>query len=434
MNRWSRLLVGALALAIIVCTIASPITYSISLYNSSREPIPKDLPWYPLIVFGDNRPRDTSSTYYSSIFYTIIREAKTINPVAVIGTGDHTGRGTRRQIDRFVETMEGLSNVWVCLGNHDLKSGEKQYWVSRVAPEFYRVDSITGWSIVFINSDAHANTIKRKLRELMIYNNVSYIIVVHRPLYPNVGHNIYSDKRRAIEEYISRYNVKLVLQGHWHSFASMVRNGVEYIITGGAGAPLYEEPSSVSGAVIVNKYHYLVLILYPNGTYTYNVVDPSRGSIAVEKLNETTWRIVNTKRDVWGNPITIPVRIKVEIDNKTYYVVVMTPPSKPVIVGYSISSGKPVFHVNTSNWYSYGLVEGLLQSTIETPWNTITTPSTTPSSTPATTPTTPTNTTETTPTENKGGIPGLEYAIAALVVFIIAVIAYVATLKWTRKH
>ena len=37
--------------------------------------------------------------------------------------------------------------------------------------------------------------------------------------------------------------VKLVLTGHIHSYDDAVRDGVRYIITGGAGAPLYPEPN-----------------------------------------------------------------------------------------------------------------------------------------------------------------------------------------------
>ena len=352
----------ALAILIILLPV---IIYSssayVSLYRGSGRNIPSNLPWYPLIVFGDNRPSNVYSTKYSKVFYKIVYEMKEISPLAVIGTGDHTGTGSNKQIDYFIETMSGLDNVWVCLGNHDLTSNDLNYWTDHVAPEYYYIDAIPSWRIVFVNEeDSDIHRFKLVTESMLDNTNRSIILVVHKPLYPDVKHNLQDDEGDIFQiliHLINRYNVKLVLQGHWHGFASKKINGVEYIITAGAGAPLYYKPNTVENAVIVTgKYHYMILILYPDGKYTYTPVDASAGNIEVKRLNETTILIYNTKLDLWGKPIQLPIRIKLTAYNKTYDVVLMANHGY-TILSYAINRNKLIVKTNSTNWYIYNNTE-----------------------------------------------------------------------------
>ncbi len=401
-----------------------------SILESSREDIPTNLPWYPVIVFGDNRPSDTSSIKYTNTYYSLVNEIRVINPLAVIGTGDHTGKGTRSQISEFVRTMRGLSNVWVCLGNHDLKSNELSYWVSQVAPEFYRIDSIAGWSIVFANSDVERSRMDRELERLFTHNNRSYILVIHRPLYPNVGHNIWSEVRGVVEKYIRDYNVKLVLQGHWHGYAAMEKDGVEYIITGGAGAPLYHDPAKIPGAIVAHKYHYLYLILYPNGTYSYTPVYIHGGEIVVKKINSSSWIITNTKTDLWLNHIEIPVRIKTKIADQIYNIVLLANPNGKTVVSYRINGDKLYFYINSSRWYVYTKTSNG-EYTVLTKEHPYTIVSIKTATTPANTIETPL--TQSTIQETSGGYHS---DISAYIVAVIAVSIVVTTIAvlYKRRH
>ena len=333
------------------------LSVNISLYRDSGRVIPDNLPWYPLVVFGDNRPDNIHAIKYSNVFYRMMREMEVINPLAVIGTGDHTGTGSKEQIDYFIETMSRFDNVWACLGNHDLINGELNYWIENVAPEYYYIDNIPGWRIVFINSeDSDIQRLRLITEDMLKDTNRSIILVVHRPLYPNVEHNLWDrggEFFQSIIQLVNRYNVKLVLQGHWHGFASQKINGVEYIITAGAGAPLYYKPSAVENATVVTgKHHYMILILYPNGEYTYTPVDVSAGNIEVRRLNETTILIHNTKLDLWSEYIKLPIRVNITVYNETYNVVLMANPGY-TILSYTVSKGKIMIRTNSTNWYIY---------------------------------------------------------------------------------
>lgn len=345
-------------LILMVIAIHAPISISESLFEKSKVTIPDNLPWYPIVVFGDNRPPNIQDLYSPPVYYDIINETKVINPIVVIGTGDHTGVGKEEQIDLFADSLKGLENVWMALGNHDLNYRKLGYWKRVIGPEYFFVDDIPGWRISIVNSDRYP---KDKFLEQVYYvlnnTNRSIILVFHRPLFPYVRHNIeeMGDGREHDLEAIigNRTNIKLVIQGHWHGYATAMKDHVEYIITGGAGAPLYDWPAIVHNAtdVVKGKYHYIILILYPNGTYEYYPVSVT-GEIVVKELNETAYIIFNNKTNIYGEPIDIPVRLEYEINNKMYYVVLMAN-NGVTIVNYKIIQNSVLFYTNSTKWYVY---------------------------------------------------------------------------------
>lgn len=348
---------------VIVLTLANvvSIAYSINLVNESYRSIPDGLPWYFLVVFGDNRPSDTHSVELPSVYYRIVGEVRVLAPFAVIGTGDHTGRGTREQINEFINSLKGLENVWVCLGNHDLYSSELDYWVRNVAPEFYYVDDIPGWRIVFVNTNAEP--LGKFINETHILfqgaGGRRIILVIHYPLYPDVKHNIVElddgvERMKVLLQLINEYNVSLVLQGHWHGYAETTVNNTKYIITGGGGAPLYWSPMNIDAErVAKGKYHYLILTLFPNGTYTYTPVDARIGEIKIIRINETTYLIKNTKVDLWGNPIEMPVRLNITVNKQLHYIVLMAKPNTTTLVSYIWNNNTPILTTNTDKFYIY---------------------------------------------------------------------------------
>ncbi len=332
------------------------------LFTMSRTTIPDNLPWYPLIVFGDNRPRNTRSILFPSVFYEIVREIKTIQPLALIGTGDHTGRGDILQVDELYRVLsEDLENVWLALGNHDLKMGQLQYWIKKVAPEYYKIDDIPGWRVAIINSEASLISWRNQLEEVLkgLYNR-SVILVFHRPAYPYVEHNLASDKVSILMDSIKRFNhVKLILQGHWHGYGYERRENITWLITGGAGAPLYNYPKKPydSSTIILQKYHYTILILYPNQTFNFIpiLVGDNNGEVAVNKINSSAIYIKNTKFDIFGRPVSIPVRVRLNYGKWALYSVVMVPPYFSVIINYKVQDDMVLVKCNASNWYVYAV-------------------------------------------------------------------------------
>jgi hypothetical protein len=66
------------------------------------KPIPQNLPWYPIMIFGDNRPSIIYSNYPPEVFYRVVSEMDAANLLATIGLGEHVGYGYESQYAVFL--------------------------------------------------------------------------------------------------------------------------------------------------------------------------------------------------------------------------------------------------------------------------------------------------------------------------------------------
>ncbi|MET1160272.1 MAG: metallophosphoesterase family protein [Thermoprotei archaeon] len=412
----------------------------VPLYDKTRRIIPNTLPWYPILVFGDNRPENTGSAKYNPVFYRMIREFDEIYPIAVIGSGDHVGIGYEYQYVELYKVFNEtrLENIWLAIGNHDVDVSEGwDNWAKYIGPEYYYIDDIPGWRIGIVNTETRLTMYwERQLRSM--YENISnrsLVLVFHRPVYPDLDHNIRSDWIPITLNIFRELGFpKIVLQGHWHGWAYEVRYNTTWIVTGGAGAPLYtyEVPQPENGEVVIGVYHYTVLILYPNQTFRFYPVSILNGTLSVNKINDTAYLVTNTKLDVHGNPVEIPVRIKYEYNNYDVYVALMaTPMENTIVVFKPLNETHLLITCNSTDWYAYAyntmdpdnspvyiprdnttivdLSQLLqLQTTTQTPQTTVSIPPSTTTTTATTTPTTRisyTTTTQTTKTTTPTTIP-----------------------------
>ena len=210
-------LLTLLILVIVNVSVYHAVLAEEQLFKRTRVTIPNNLPWYFLVVFGDNRPSDTSSITLPVIFREIIDEIHILYPLAVIGTGDHTGKGTKAQIDELYGFLvkNDLENIWLAIGNHDKSSGQISYWIEKIAPENYFIDDIPSWRIAIINSETDLTSWRNQLKNALgTASNRNVILVFHRPAYPYVEHNLDPNKISALIEMIETYDhVRLVLEG-----------------------------------------------------------------------------------------------------------------------------------------------------------------------------------------------------------------------------
>ncbi len=370
LSRAGKLLIGLLLLILISTTLTSFIIASGNaadnreqLFKLTRRRIPSNLPWYPLAVIGDNRPHDASQVRFPQVFYMIVDEIRETKPLGVIGTGDHVGRGAKPQIDELYNTLRDLENVWLVLGNHDIYTpGNITYWEKLIGPQYYYIDDIPGWKIFFIDSEARLSS--EWIQQVnWVFQNLkddeAGILVFHRPVYPYVEHNLDSERIKPLLSAIKQHDhVKLVIQGHWHGFAVTEKLGITWIITGGAGAPLYyypKKPYEPNIILVKGKYHYLYLILFPNQTYTYYPIraDAASGKIVIDKINETAYTIENTKRSIFNNYTYVPVRVSYHYKNWTIYAVILAPPNKDVTVNFKPTSYTVEVICTANTWYAY---------------------------------------------------------------------------------
>ncbi len=332
-------------LTLIILLVAFP--HSTNGYPGVRINIPESLPWYPIAAFGDNRPENTAATELPSTYYQLINEVKATRPFALLGTGDHVGAGRLDQIITFLNTLAGIENVLVIEGNHDIGPAHS-YWLEEVAPEMYYWDELPGWRVVLFSTEMSRTEYQRLQSFLDMALNTSrhVILVFHRPAYPDIGYNMDPGMRSILMSEVRKYgNVKLALQGHWHGFAEESVNGTLFIITGGAGAPLYQ-----SGG----KNHYLYIVLEPEGAYEVILValGPGSGEVAVKQLGDEVI-VSNTKIGINGSPVKIPVRVRLPIDGADVYAVMMAPPGTTAVETV-VDGDEIVVSINASTrWYIY---------------------------------------------------------------------------------
>ncbi len=336
------------------------------------QPIPQNLPWYPLVVFGDNRPKDMSAVKFDEPFYRLVRELWLINPEAIIGTGDHVGLGRTDQIREFLKLMAGLPNTWIATGNHDwsyVKAGaNRQFWEEYVTPNLNIVDSIPGWRIILINGYAlEAKDIDTsKITDIVRREDVikaiensgdrKIILVFHvPPLDKGYGYpTVFSrDQMEFLRNIIKDYSdkIRLVLCGHWHVWNRVKYFNVDLVITGGGGAPL-----SSSGGI--PEYHYAILILMPNGTYKLWPIKTLTGEVKeyYENIgnNKIIVKIINTKQNINNEPTIIPKRISVSFNGITVYVYLLVPPGEHEII-FEKQDGKIIVETGKgiNQWFVY---------------------------------------------------------------------------------
>src|SRR5438132_14107799 len=84
-----------------------------------------------------------------------------------------------------------------------------------------------------------------------------------------------------------QYPVKAVFAGHEHLFDHRTRDGIDYFVTGGGGAPLYASPDKGGFS------HYLVVHMRA-GKIDYSVIEPGRLYIEKGANSGLIWMINST--------------------------------------------------------------------------------------------------------------------------------------------
>lgn len=241
---------------------------------------------YNYVILGDNR--DGYATF-SDIIQQINRE----NPIFVIDNGDLVFSGKPNQYRLFDKTVAKISTtLCTTLGNHDMRGKGRTTYTMLYGPAYYSfdfgdshfafLDSAPGWSEKQAITDEQYLWLEKDLQKAQ---GKRIFVITHIPptdprgtVSPNevpnyvddidqgkswlerkldnysetksMAHGFQDPKEAAkFETLMSQYHVDSVYLSHIHSYLEYKKDGVRYIITGGAGAELLSENS---------YYHYIV--------------------------------------------------------------------------------------------------------------------------------------------------------------------------------
>jgi len=219
---------------------------------------------FTVAVFGDNRPARSGDPQPLAFRRMCIEIGKLEpRPSFVVGLGDFVyGSGTesklRGQYEDFLRAMAPLqANKRMPFvpvpGNHDIGGSTRNEAIFKeLFKRLYYSFDWDGCHFVCLDSEipgqdgtiagAQLEWLKQDLKA-NIGAPLTFVFV-HRPLFPvsvHVGNSLDKDKRArdALHRLFVEMGVDCVFAGHEHLWSVSETDGLHYIITGGAGAPLY---------------------------------------------------------------------------------------------------------------------------------------------------------------------------------------------------
>ena len=215
------------------------------------------------VVFGDNRGGPDGRQ--PAIFTTLVKQMAARHLDFVIGTGDYVSGADsqetlRAQWNAFfwaLQPLQARRPVYFVPtpGNHEIHGGAG----NRLFIEYFKRLSFSfnwaGSHFIVLNTEVPgeesriAGQQRAWLKQDLAGAQAAYHIFValHRPLFPVSLHkgdslDEYPKERDALHALFVRHRVTCVFAGHEHLYNRQVRDGIQYLITGGAGADLYASP------------------------------------------------------------------------------------------------------------------------------------------------------------------------------------------------
>jgi len=266
------------------------------------------------LVFGDSKG--------SKYFPLVLKRADSLQPDFCITTADlvNKGAGERGKVDyELLDAMGGWFMrkypMWPTVGNHEESGGENGvenftnfFGMKKAMYSFeYRNAKFIALPWPKINNDK--KKIKWLKKELKKAKGKHIFIYKHRPNY-TVGTKSYKDvegEETEITRLFDKYKVTAVFSGHDHIYFRTKRNTTNYIISAGAGAPIYplnREKDAINGDVYYGKRtkEHIAKGLAP---YKFHAADGT-----VTDIPEAMYYVLSVKID--GNNVSIEM-----IDQKT---------------------------------------------------------------------------------------------------------------------
>lgn len=206
---------------------------------------------FRFVVYGDTRSRHEM---HQRVADAIVKDA----PDFVIHTGDLVASGNDTGLwSKFFSIEHDLlrhAAFFPVIGNHEHNSA--QYFTFLHAKPYYSFDwgsaHFTILDTDFSSIPDKANFWREQFKWLerdLARNQRADLrfVIFHHPPYSAI-------KKRGINEdtvkfvpLFEKYKVQAVFSGHDHAYQRFLQNGVQYIVTGGGGAPLYDVDAPMPG-------------------------------------------------------------------------------------------------------------------------------------------------------------------------------------------
>ncbi len=229
MNLQKRAIAATVILAVISVSV-------IGLYQLIE---PEDDSVLNFYVFGDSQG-------YQDGILEIADIANQERPDFVFHCGDLTPFGQVNQYDEVVSALDTFTvPVYTTVGNHDIREGGGARYLQHFGSSTYSFDSGPVHFTVFNTStnDVSETEIDWLENDLSQSSSDIKFVFTHTPPFdPRTGYEHAMMNETSAERLMTLFEaqgVNTVFAGHIHMYNESMRNGVRYVITGGAGASLY---------------------------------------------------------------------------------------------------------------------------------------------------------------------------------------------------
>ena len=197
---------------------------------------------FSFIVFSDNQG---NYTMLQDLSDRINREK---DIAFCINNGDSVPFASEAKYKKFIALSSKITpKIYNVVGNHDVYPSGYGLYNKYFGPSYRSFDYDNAHFILLDNARANSFNAKQFawLKMDLASNSKEHIFVfMHKPVFD--PSEIYPDhimsSRKVIEELLElfkKYRVDYVFAGHIHGYAKTVRDGTVYLVTAGAGAPLY---------------------------------------------------------------------------------------------------------------------------------------------------------------------------------------------------
>ncbi len=226
------------------------------------------------VVYGDSRSQP-------EIHQQIVNQLIKYKPVAVFHTGDMNTNGMRQsEYDNFFSILKPLtdsSRFYPVKGNHEKNL---ELYLSNF-PELKGQTYYTATedSIVWIIMDSTIKLgpgspqYKWLQAKLELHKQSPMIILMHHPVFSSGEHGDELGLSFFLPALLKDYPVLAVFCGHDHIYERSEYKGQFYIVTGGAGAPLYRADSRNDYSKKIYLGHNFCVLNYQNAVLDVKVYD-----------------------------------------------------------------------------------------------------------------------------------------------------------------
>jgi 3',5'-cyclic AMP phosphodiesterase CpdA len=206
---------------------------------------------YHFLVYGDTRTRHD---VHRKVVEAILKDGV---PDFAIQSGDLVENGEDNSLwpiyfDIEKDLLRQLA-FFPVLGNHERNARDFYDFFQAMTP-YYSFDWGNAHFMV-LNSDIASSAVNKPARdafwaeqskwledELVASQKSEYrVVVAHHPPFSAVSNRQGSNpEMRALVPMFEKYHVSIAFFGHDHNYQRNLQNGINYVISGGGGAPLYD--------------------------------------------------------------------------------------------------------------------------------------------------------------------------------------------------